>query len=92
MPHRVFWGYSSGLDILHCRQGPHRLLHAASLFHVDYRIYKNKKCRLQCIVSQFIGSASRCQQKYHLDDEHNHPAQKPAEGGQAPKPAGSRWK
>lgn len=39
---RVTLDTAQGLDISGCRQGPRSLLHAARLFHVDYRINKHK--------------------------------------------------
>ena len=74
-------GYSSGLDILRCRQGPQCLLHAASSFHVDYRIYKNKSVVCNVLFLNLLGALLAVSRSITLTTSIAIRRRSPAEGG-----------
>lgn len=78
--------YSSGLDILRRRQGPQCLLHAASSFHVDYRIYKNKSVVCNVLFLNLLGALLAVSRSITLTTSITIRRRSPAEGGQAHKP------
>lgn len=78
--------YSSGLDIPRRRQGPQCLLHAASSFHVDYRIYKNKSVVCNVLFLNLLGALLAVSRSITLTTSITIRRRSPAEGGQAHKP------